>query len=374
MALRNFVRLFSIVVVVLGISALSLAATYLVGSCKPGFLSFTTISAALAATPAPSVVEVCPGTYPEQVEITQPVTLTGINVDLSAQVVITPPPSGLVSMFLLGRGQTAPQIWVNNVSGGPVNIYNLTVDGKAASGASPDATVIGVLFENSSGVVKHVTTRNQIGLNLMGFLGIGVDIEGGTSPQSVEVLDCSIHDFGPAGTGISATDNAAVALTLTISGNIVDANLRGSNVSASGIELGDFGPGLSANITGNTVMGSKDGWGILASPLGSGSISNNTLISDLIGIGVENGFSVLHNHILNSNLAAIELGFPVKLAPVQGNVIVNSSIGIDFVCSSDPNVNSNTISDAPTGLNLVPAGVISINQYFNVGTIQTGGC
>lgn len=373
MTRRNFFRLFSIVMVVLGISELSLAATYLVGSCKPGLRSFTTISAALAATPAPTVVEVCPGTYPEQVEITQPVTLTGINVGLSAQAVITPPTSGFVSMFLPGRGQTAPQIWVNNVSGGPVNIYDLTVDGQAASGP-PSATVIGVLVENSSAVVKHVVTRNQVGLNLMGFLGIGVDIDGGTSPQSVEVLDCSIHDYGPAGSGISATDFGPAALTLTISGNTVDANLPGSNVSGSGIELGDFGPGLSANITGNIVMGSKDGWGILASPLGTGSISNNTLINNLVGIGVENGFSVLHNHILNSSLTAIELGPPVQLTPVQDNLIVNSSIGIDFVCSSDPNVRSNIISDVPMGLNLVPTGVASINQYFNVGTTQAGGC
>jgi hypothetical protein len=64
------------------------ATTYVVGTCKPRLRSFSNISAALAATPAPDVVQVCPGTYPEQVEITQPVTLAGIASGNSEQAII----------------------------------------------------------------------------------------------------------------------------------------------------------------------------------------------------------------------------------------------------------------------------------------------
>jgi len=70
----NFVRLFSVFALTFGASALSASTiTYAVGNCRPNLASFSTISAALSAIPSPNVVEVCPGTYNEQVQITHPV-------------------------------------------------------------------------------------------------------------------------------------------------------------------------------------------------------------------------------------------------------------------------------------------------------------
>ena len=46
-----------------------LGATFYVGSCHVG--AYPRISAAVAAVPAGSIVSVCPGTYPEQVQITK---------------------------------------------------------------------------------------------------------------------------------------------------------------------------------------------------------------------------------------------------------------------------------------------------------------
>src|SRR5579862_403638 len=48
--------------------------TYIVGTCKAG-TQFTTIQAALNKSPAADVIEVCPGTYPEQLTIINAVTL-----------------------------------------------------------------------------------------------------------------------------------------------------------------------------------------------------------------------------------------------------------------------------------------------------------
>ena len=67
------------------------ATTYVVATCKPRLRSFSNISAALAATPAPDVVQVCPGTYAEQVGIMQPVTLAGIASGNSEHAIITLP-------------------------------------------------------------------------------------------------------------------------------------------------------------------------------------------------------------------------------------------------------------------------------------------
>jgi hypothetical protein len=51
------------------------ATNYAVGTCRPTLTSYPTISAAVSTVPAGSIVEVCPGTYAEQVTISQPVPL-----------------------------------------------------------------------------------------------------------------------------------------------------------------------------------------------------------------------------------------------------------------------------------------------------------
>ena len=58
--------------------------TYIVGTCKSG-TRFSTIQAALDASPAPNTVEVCPGQYGEQITITKPVTLEGIDLPITTR-------------------------------------------------------------------------------------------------------------------------------------------------------------------------------------------------------------------------------------------------------------------------------------------------
>src|SRR5215472_16215648 len=94
----RFVRLFSVLALAFWASTLSASTiTYAVGTCRAHLPSYPTISAALATTPPGNVVEVCPGTYREQVQITQPVTLEGVTGEDSARVIIAPPLGGLVA-------------------------------------------------------------------------------------------------------------------------------------------------------------------------------------------------------------------------------------------------------------------------------------
>src|SRR5207248_10194364 len=72
-----------------------IAATYYEGTCKGG--SYGTISAAVADVPAGSIINVCPGTYPEQVVISKALTLQGIVSGNSSQAVITVPSGGLAT-------------------------------------------------------------------------------------------------------------------------------------------------------------------------------------------------------------------------------------------------------------------------------------
>src|SRR5213075_3305060 len=67
------------------------AKNYQVGSCLQGLPHFSTIQAAVNAVPPGSTVFVCPGTYPEQVSIGQPLTLRGIAFNNQDRPTITVP-------------------------------------------------------------------------------------------------------------------------------------------------------------------------------------------------------------------------------------------------------------------------------------------
>ena len=63
LSIRTFLpaMLFSVVLLAFGANDLQ-AQTYIVGTCETG-TTFTTIQAALNASPSPNIVEVCPGSY-----------------------------------------------------------------------------------------------------------------------------------------------------------------------------------------------------------------------------------------------------------------------------------------------------------------------
>jgi pectin methylesterase-like acyl-CoA thioesterase len=59
------------------LSGPAFSATVEVGTCST-FVNFATIQQAIDASPAGSIVKICPGTYKEQPEITKAITLQGI--------------------------------------------------------------------------------------------------------------------------------------------------------------------------------------------------------------------------------------------------------------------------------------------------------
>ena len=72
----------------------SYAQTVAVGNCQPHLVSYLTISAAVAAATSGTTVLVCPGTYPEQVTVTQPLTLRGLNLRILGNNPVIAVPSG----------------------------------------------------------------------------------------------------------------------------------------------------------------------------------------------------------------------------------------------------------------------------------------
>lgn len=110
------------------------AATVVVGHCKSGLASYSTIQGAVNGVPSGSTIYVCPAKYPEQVEITaKKLALIGVQSGTQDAAVVIPPAGGLVAnaTSLATGNPIAAQIWVHDVDPalGLVNISNLTLDG-----------------------------------------------------------------------------------------------------------------------------------------------------------------------------------------------------------------------------------------------------
>jgi hypothetical protein len=343
--------------------------TYGVGACGlTGITSFPTITAALEATPAPSLIEVCPGTYPDQIVITKPVTIEGILIDGAGLASITVPSGGLKTNATNEFGNpVAAQIWVDNATG-PVNISNIAVGG-SGNGVSGDTFIVGVFYENSSGTVNHLQTRFQQGNGN----GIGVWIEGGSAKPAVTIENSNAHDFELAGiwadSGSGTGGLAAVIENNSIIGTST-SNLAGL------LAFGQVALTASGNFI-NSPVGISIGFvggSIGTTGVPTGSVSNNTVTGDgSVGIVVYAGeTSLISNKIYEISGPGIAIFNPVT---VQDNTIIQTTYGISFSCIVDNNVSGNTLSFIHSdGLLNVPTSVTSTNAYFNVPTIRSGGC
>jgi hypothetical protein len=359
----GFVKLLSLLVLTLGTSELWATVTYQVGTCKPAPHTFPTITAALTATPPPNIVKVCPGTYPEQVLITQAVILEGMISGNSDEVIIASPPNGLVVNATDDLGDPiAAQVFVENA--GPNQISGITLDAANNEVQSP-AYVVGIFFQNSSGTVNHVATRNQMG----GDGGVGIWMEGGALLPAVTVENSSIRSFDDIGVW-DQTNAATSELMAIIKGNDVNGGF-GSGVIAN-VDIA-MGPGAASTVSDNNLAGGVTG--VIAAASANGSISGNRLINDGNAIAINGGgVSVTSNNIFLSSIEGIVL-YSALLPAIRGNTITGCPIGIELNGFADGNVLSNTIMDGGIGLDQVPAGFAASNFYYNVGTIirKAGG-
>jgi parallel beta-helix repeat protein len=366
----------------LAFSALEMHAAsviYIVGTCKSG-TQFSTIQSALDASPAPNTVEVCPGTYFEQVAISRPVTLEGIAAGNGSLAQIELPSGYTVNASVIAGGGSEPaiaQVYVNDVSGGAVNLTNLNVNGVGFG--TDDSIFIGVLYNDSSGTINQVTTSAQ---NTSGGAtvvdGWGMWIQGGGSKPSVTVENSSVHDFSGGGIlAIGAT--SAPDLTVTIKNNVVSADAQFTNNLV--VE-----EGTNPTVSGNIVSGVGD-FGIIVLAT-AGSITGNTFLGSQIGIELEaDGVSVTSNKIYGATTYGIDVGaLTLTKSIVKNNTIrtVKSAssddsdgIGINLRCNkiSSSQVNSNTIMDAFDGYGNAPAGFSGSNTFIGLfSDVDNGTC
>ncbi len=330
--------------------------TFYIGTCKPGKADYTTIQEAVTGVPAGSTINVCPGSYPEQVVIQQPLTLQGVASGNNANVVIVNPAGGLTANNT-AELETAAQLAVMN-AGGAVNISNITVDGTGVTGVPNGALAVGILYDSSSGTLNHVASQNMQSATAGEIFAILALDDSHVAPtfsvkNSVMRLSNppSPGPTGPIGVEVSggvAVDlennyvSAANALSYptgislvtvssaTVSGNTTDL---GSNPGSYGLYI--QGSANPITVSGNSVVNSS--LGIVALDQTTGVTMNNNFLSTLqtgIFASSSSNLTIKGNQFWSTGSGTgIDLGCQASGLTLSGNVFLGGAIGITNVPS-----------------------------------------
>jgi nitrous oxidase accessory protein NosD len=327
------------------------AQNYYVGTCKPGKGTFyTSIQQAVTEAPSGTIINICPGTYAEQVTIQQPLTLKGMQNGNSTAVIITTPGGGLSPFPDSNSFGGAAQLQVIN-SGGPVNISGIVVDGTGVT----NNTVAGILYESSPGVVDHVITRNLADPVTKAY-GILVLDDGALSP-TVTIQNSFLTHQVASGSGATVFA-AASNMSANIANNYI--SLPGSN--AIGIHCATQAPGT---ITGNVISADEG----IRGDCPSGTISGNTITGQYgITLGIR---ATINGNTINTTLLGINAGVD-RSSVIKGNQIFNAGVGINLVCVLPATISGNQFIGTAVGLANVPTTTLdkTAGNFFGVPTIQ----
>jgi parallel beta-helix repeat protein len=310
---------------VLGSSDRALAATAairIVGNCTGA--TYTTIQSAVNAAADGDTIQVCLGTYPEQVVIGKN------NLTLQSQTPYsqTSPGATIQAPPALPATQQSAIVHVAGVTG--VTITGFTIRGPGTTNCG--SIGYGVLVDGGGSAIvteNHITAIRDnpplSGCQNGHAIGAGLTNPntGATSPGSVNATGNRIDDYQKGGINVRGVGSVNM-----ISGNTI---VGAGPTPAIGQNAIQISRSASATVTGNTISGSAysgpqnvSATGILVfGPIGDVLVSQNTVLRSDIGIGV---FSVATNTLR-----------------VRDNTVTAGDYGIYVDTSSNVRVENNTV-------------------------------
>jgi parallel beta-helix repeat protein len=340
---KTAVRVVLVLTVGIGLHAQSASAQTVVAgsaSCQPDFdQHYPTIQAAVDAAPEAGTVLVCPGTYPEQVTIGKPLTLTGVIDGNQGTPVITVPSGGLVQTVTTATyGLVAAQLLVQNTNN--VFISNIAIDG--TGGSCPTSSgydhVAGIELLNVGDATVGGASLNRVSVrNLTGACGLGVGVHSENSGLAMDSNKLRHID------GVAIVQSGG------------DGYITGNSIftSSNGIVLHGVTSEPGVQVSGNVVTTSGAA-GITLEASTSHVVVQNNKIGPYVGFGVfldnSSGNTVVSNQV-DDSWAGVLLYFSGQNA-LWNNVLQNLGyIGIwDEYSSGGNTVNNNTVNDSQIGV------------------------
>jgi hypothetical protein len=344
---------------------------------------YQTINAALAASKPGDTIQVCPGTYAEQVVLTEAVTLNGVSFG-TAQPIIKPTSVPTTRPSLLGDNPVAAAIIVD---GNSVRISHLVIDLSNVNVASCVPFLAGVYLRATSGFIDTVTIQNvRVAGDPTCNSGVGLYIESGQtgevlgiptiSPARVNVLNSQFTGYQKAGlvangprTIVTVKGGQAVGDGATVGavqygyqigygakGKITEVTTSQdqsllAGKAAAGVLVFD---GVRVSVRKGTMSNSQEG--VLG--VADGVRIKKTSFSDMTGDGIVflgNGNIATSNLIEGSGVSGVFIKGGVDV--VRGGVIRNQSIGIWFQTGSQNKDGGVQFENVPLTAQVISGGV-----------------
>jgi parallel beta-helix repeat protein len=329
--------------------------------------TFTSIQDAINAANPGNLIRVCPGTYREQLSIDKSLSIEGDNGAILL-------PSNMTANATSSSGAPiAAAILVKEAA--HVEIEGLIVDtvNSGITQCSPD--LMGILYQNSSGIIEHNAVRNtKLSASLNGCQsGEAILVQSfGNEASKVSINDNSIHDYQK--NGITGNE---LGTEVTITSNVVTGLGPTTGAAQNGVQIG-FGARGSVlrNVVSDNVWSpcvslencAFNATGILIFQSDDVRVERNSVSANQIGIYVGGRQDdVESNEISNSLvLVGIDLGGDNGLA--SHNDVANSGQAAILIEGNNNSVQGNDLTEAPIGV-LKLSGTLgnsqSGNSFFN---------
>ena len=353
-------------------------------------VNFTTIQSAVNAAAAGDTVNVCPGTYTEQVTIEKNLTLRGIQVGSNKKITVRPntvaPNDGTIGMTSGINRERSAIILVRRAAMTTVNptvtIQNIIVDGgpagNAYNGCAPE--FYGIFYRNAGGSIIQNSVKNirlsgnlfgcQTGLAIVAFADSGsaagynlfiqenvvdnfqkngITVYGSNSPDPLIgafIFRNTINGAGPSAqigqNGIQLTDGitANSVVNFNTVSNMIYAPTTPSSTNATGILLFDITTGL--DVQGNNVNRTDNAigaYGVSNTQFRFNDLSNSTKYE---GLYLANDGSIPSNgNTLNSNRVFHTVTTGIAVLGDNNSLTLNRVNDADIGIASNGN---NTVS------------------------------
>jgi parallel beta-helix repeat protein len=215
------------------------------GNCNANQPAFTRIQAAVDAAQPGDTIQVCAGTYDEQVVVRKP-DLRIVGAGASRTTVR--PSVGSVNTVALATGLPSVAIVVvDSVTG--VSVRGLTVDGSAATLPSECPPYFGVYYRKASGTVDSMRVTGVVPC-----VSIGIFVqspEDGSGAAEVTIRDTLVDNYGAI--GIACNEPGTIC---TITNSRIVGSGKPSLVTFNGVQIA-FGAG--ARVINNVIRGNLCG-------------------------------------------------------------------------------------------------------------------
>ncbi len=335
---------------------------------------YTTIQAAVNAATPGDVIRVCAGTYPEQVTITTPLTLRADN-----GVIVNPVTTQTVTD--VAGTDTIAAVFV--VQGVDADISGFIVDGSNNGLTACSPRLVGILYENASGHVRHNAVRH---MNLGGSpavngcqSGNGIEVETASgSNSSVTVNENSVWDYQK--NGITGNEQGT---QLMADGNTVTGIGPTTGAAQNGIQIG-FGAG--GTLTNNTIADNVwssctsptacafNATGILIFESNGVIVRNNSLATNQVGVYVGGDSSRIASNTISNSVTLIGVALVGNSNVVARNTLTHADQAGVYIQGNSNRVTDNEFIDTSVGILTVSGSTGSVihgNSFFaNLVTTQ----